>query len=415
MNKLCISIALLSISSLAQARQKVLLHLSSSVARTDAPVVLPLAQYGDIRSARVLIDGKEQPVQLDDLNGDGIYDELAFVTPLEKKAKKTAEVTLYDKGEQKAYPARTFAEIVLRNPKVKEKNRQDNYLDAISVDARTKDEYHLLHHHGVAFENELLALRIYMDKRQTIDLYGKQHKGLELEQTQFYPSKAQKAAGFGDDVLWVGNTFGLGAFRGWNGQQPTMIEPVKSRTQRILAQGPARTIVEVVDNNWTIQPGTTPVNMTVRYTLWAGHRDIDVDVFFNRSVSQYTFSTGIINVKGSEEYSDHKGIRGCWGSDWPSNDTINAKRETVGLAIAMPQNKDVAEQPANKDNYAFTVRLDRHIHYALAYTSDNEDYGFHSAKDWFAWLKTWRKELDHPVSVTIEPVNAAKSSKSAEQ
>lgn len=103
---------------------------------------------------------------------------------------------------------------------MKEKNSQNIYLDAVSVDAQTKNPYNVLHHHGVAFENELLAVRIYMDKRQTLDLYGKFHKGLELKQTQFYPSKEQKAAGFGDDVLWVGNTFGLGAFQDGTDNNP---------------------------------------------------------------------------------------------------------------------------------------------------------------------------------------------------
>ena len=154
-----------------------------------------------------------------------------------------------------------------------------------------------------------------------------------------------------------------------------------------------------MDKNWYIKPGMTPVTMTLRYTLWAGHRDIDVNVSFNRDVSQYTFSTGIINVKNSQEYSDHKGIRGCWGTDWPANDTLNWKRETVGLAIAMPNNKDVIEQPANKDNYAFTVKMSRNFHYSLAYTSANENYGFHSAQEWFGWLKEWRRDIDNPVTV----------------
>ena len=399
MKKTLISITLLSLSCFAQAQQTVKLQLYSNVAKADAPVEYALPVNSDIRSAVVTIDGKELPSQLDDLDGDGIYDKLAFVTPLGKKEKKTAIIKLYTQGEQKAYPTRSYAEIVLRNPKVKEKNSQNIYLDAVSVDAQTKNPYNVLHHHGVAFENELLAVRIYMDKRQTLDLYGKFHKGLELKQTQFYPSKEQKAAGFGDDVLWVGNTFGLGAFRGWDGQQPTMIDSVQSRTQRIVAQGPVRTIVEVVDKNWFIKPGMTPVTMTLRYILWAGHRDIDVNVSFNRDVSQYTFSTGIINVKNSQEYSDHKGIRGCWGTDWPANDTLNWKRETVGLAIAMPNNKDVIEQPANKDNYAFTVKMSRNFHYSLAYTSANEDYGFHSAQEWFGWLKEWRRDIDNPVTV----------------
>lgn len=401
MQKYAFLLALLSLGPGLHA-QTIKLKLSSQVTLKDAPVVLNLAKYGDIQSAQVTIDGKEVPVQLDDLNGDGTNDELAFVTDMSKKEQKTAIVTLSKHGAPKTYPARTFAEIVLRNSSVKQKNRHDIYLSSISIDERTQKPYTVLHHHGIAFENELIALRIYMDHRQTLDLYGKFHKGLELEQTQFYPSKEQKAAGFGDDILWVGNSFGLGAMRGWDGTQPTMIEPVKTRTQRILAQGPVRTIVEMEDQGWTIEPGSRPVNMTLRYTLYAGHRDINVDVDFNRDVTPYKFSTGIINVKNSVEFSDHKGMRGCWGTDWPSSDTINLKRETVGLAIYMPKDCKAEEQPANKDCYAYVIPGQKHLHYSLAYTSDNEDFGFHSSRDWFAWMKDWRKEVDHPVSVTIE-------------
>ncbi len=170
----------------------------------------------------------------------------------------------------------------------------------------------MLHHHGVAFENELVAMRIYMDQRQTVDLYGKYRKGLELHDTQFYTSAVQKAQGYGDDVLWVGNTFGLGALRGWDGSAPTMLSDVESRTQRIVAQGPVRTIVEMDDYRWTVAPGMRPVNMTVRYTLYAGHRDCDVTATFSRDMSASEFSTGIINVKSSTEFTDHAGLRGCW-------------------------------------------------------------------------------------------------------
>ena len=404
MKKTLISITLLSLSCFAQAQQTVKLQLYSNVAKADAPVEYALPVNSDIRSAVVTIDGKELPSQLDDLDGDGIYDKLAFVTPLGKKEKKTAIIKLYTQGEQKAYPTRTYAEIVLRNPKVKEKNSQNIYLDAVSVDAQTKNPYNVLHHHGVAFENELLAIRIYMDKRQTLDLYGKFHKGLELKQTQFYPSKEQKAAGFGDDVLWVGNTFGLGALRGWDGKAPAMLEDVERRTQRIVATGPLRTIVEVEDNGWTIRKGDRPVNATIRYTLYAGHRDFDVDVTFNRNVEEYDFSTGIINVKNSVELTDGKGLRGCWGTDWPAGtkDTINWKRETVGLGIYVPDEYRKQEIPANKDNYAYVIGCkDNRLHYSLTYSSDNEDFGYHSDKEWFGFLKEWKKQKQNPVTIHI--------------
>ena len=140
--------------------------------------------------------------------------------------------------------------------------------------------------------------------------------------------------------------------------------------------------------------------MTLRYTQYAGHRDTDVDVFFNRPVADYQFSTGIINVKNSVEFSDQKGLRACWGTDWPSSDTINFKRETVGLAIYIPMQYVRSEEPANKDNYAFVVgTADNHLQYKVIYCSDNESFGYHSAKEWFEFLTEWKKAVEKSIEV----------------
>ena len=378
----------------------------SKTDRTDQPVVIALEKYGEVRSALVTVNGQEIPCQLDDLDLNEQYDELCFLADLKGKEEKTYTVTLYAEGEPRTYPARVYAEMVMRNDKVKEKNKHNNFVASLTVRGDCANSYNLLHHHGVDFESELNGIRIYFDSRQTIDLYGKFQKRLELQATQFYTQADQKEQGYGDDVLWVGNTFGLGAFRGWDGQEPTMIEPVKSRTQRVVSYGPLRTIVEVIDQGWEapaskfIKPST--LNMTLRYTQYAGHRDTDVDVYFNREVNDYRFSTGIINVKGSEEFSDKKGLRACWGTDYPSTDTVKWSRETVGLGILIPQQHIVNEEPANKDNYAFVVATNsKHLPYKIVYCSDNETFGYHSAQEWFDWLKLWRKEVEQPVVVTI--------------
>jgi hypothetical protein len=353
-------------------------------------------------------DGKETPCQLDDIDQDEQADELCFLSDLGPREKKTYEVTLSSEGEPRSYPARVYAEMVMGNKNVKEKNKQDNFIEAITARGDCAYSYNLQHHHGVDFESELNGIRIYFDKRQTLDLYGKFKKRLELQDTQFYTSDEQKQKGYGDDVLWVGNTFGLGAFRGWDGKEPTMIEPVRSRTQRIISYGPLRTIVEVIDRGWeapcsSVLPSRSYLNMTLRYTQYAGHRDTDVDVMFNRDVDAYRFSTGIINVKGSQEFSDKKGLRACWGTDYPATDTLKWKRETVGLAVLIPQKNIVSEEPANKDNYAFVVAMKgKSMNYKVAYCSDNEEFGYHSANEWFDWLKAWRKEVDQPVRVTID-------------
>lgn len=396
-------ITLLFSSAYAKQLTYVIVSNPSITPKNDEPVIVSLKEYGDIRSALVTFEGQEIPCQLDDLDQDDVFDELCFLVDLKGKETKKYEIRLFDEGEPRPYPARVFAEMLIRNDKVKEKNKHNNFIESITARGDCANSYNIQHHHGVDFESEFNGIRIYFDKRQTLDLYGKFQKRLELEATQFYTQPDQKAEGYGDDVLWVGNTFGLGAFRGWDGKEPTMIEPVRSRTQRIISYGPLRTIVEVFDRCWKPDADKPAFNMTIRYTQYAGHRDTDVDVFFNKNVADRLFSTGIINVKGSEEFSDKNGLRACWGTDWPSSDTINWKRETVGLGICIPMKYIKSEEPANKDNYAFVVGTDNdHLSYKVIYASDNETFGYHSAKEWFEFLKEWKKEVfDRPLDIRI--------------
>ena len=390
----------------AQAQQTIQVTVTNplNTPRTDEPVVVSLKPYGDVRSALVTTDGVETPCQLDDIDQDDTFDELCFLADLKGGEQKLFVVTLYQQGEPRPYPARVYAEMLMRNDKVKEKNRHNNYIESITARGDCANSYNLQHHHGVSFESELNGIRIYFDKRQTLDLYGKFKKRLELKETQFYTSAEQKKEGYGDDVLWVGQTFGLGAFRGWNGTEPTMIDPVRSRTQRVISYGPLRTIVELVDRGWQLPSATTQhpssTNMTIRYTQYAGHRDTDVDVMFSNDVSDYRFSTGIINVKNSQEYSDKQGLRACWGTDYPATDTVKWSRETVGLAVYIPQKSIVSEEPANKDNYAFVLKIDDcRMSYKVNYCSANEEFGYHSAKEWFEYLQAWKRENEHPVIV----------------
>lgn len=406
MKRILSVIALAALHATVFANRTLMVGVSnpSHFARTDVPVVIPLTNYGDVRSALVTVNGQEIPCQLDDLNQDEIFDELCFLADLGKKEKKTYTITLKNEGEPRPYPARVYAEMVLSNTKDKnlKKHQQNNYIESLTARGDAAYTYNIQHHHGVDFESELNGIRIYFDARQTLDLYGKFKKQLELKETQFYTPDELKDLGYGDDVLWVGQTFGLGAFRGWDGQQPTLVEPVRSRTQRVISYGPLRAIVEVVDRGWKADAQREPVNMTLRYTQYAGHRDTDVDVFFNKDVTDYRFSTGIINVKGSEEFSDKKGLRACWGTDYPAADTIKWKRETVGLAVYVPQKNIVSEEPANKDNYAYVLKVNgKHMAYKVTYTSDNESFGYHSAKEWFKFLKEWKKEVEQPVSITV--------------
>ena len=376
-----------------------------NVKRSDVPVVISLKDIPFNVVDAVVKDGdREVPSQIDDLDRNLRNDELAFVIDVEAKGKKTLTVELYsDKQTERNYPRRTYGDMIVRDFKTKKKNKFPGYIHSLSAPEGV-DVFHLLHHHGADFESELVAYRVYFDERQTYDLYGKYNKQLELQTSQFYPDDEQLAAGYGDDVLWAGQTVGLGALRGWDGQKPTMVSPVKSRGQRMVASGPVRTIVELTDEGW--QLGGQTFNLRQNVIIYAGHRDCEVQVYQDTPAEGVQFATGVINLN-EKMYSDHKGLVGDSGGNWPNGakDSIAGKPKiVVGLAVNVPE-KYVISEPANqKDQFLYTLGMkgsDR-LTYNMAFTCDKETFGFKDAKEWFAWMKQWKKELDNPVRVTVE-------------
>lgn len=371
-------------------------------ARQDAPAVIRLAdlQAGfPIRSAVVRDARQEIPSQLDDLDGDLLPDELAFVIDLPARGIRQVTVTLSATKTQKTYPPRVFAQMLVRDAK-KGKHAP---VQSITVPGTT-NFYNMLYGHGPMFESELVGYRIYFNEKQTIDPYGKFNKGLELEKSQFYPNDAQLAQGFGDDVLLVGNSCGVGTLKGWDGQKATHVKPIASRTERILASGPVRTVVEVEVKGWAYQG--SELSMTQRYLLYAGHRDLRIETTFARPLGNEVFCTGVQDIMGNETvaYSDHQGLAGSWGRHWPVTDTVKYAKETIGIATYIPR-KYVLQEVKDADNYLYTLSAPGQtgFHHYTMFTSRKETFGYSTAEEWFAYLQEWKDELEHPVEINILP------------
>ena len=368
----------------------------------DYPVIVSLKDYPSVTRSIVYSDNTELTSQLDDLDGDGINDELCFFANVKKKQKYSFQVILEKDGEPKIYSPHTYAELLLKNPKIKEKNKQDLFIQQIVVGKDLDDSFHLLHHHGVAFENELIALRIYFDKRQTLDLYGKKRKGLEIKDTQFYPDKQQLLDGYGDDILWAGNALGLGALRGWIDSKEQLLDDVEYRGQRIVCQGPIRTIVEVTDKGWLWKKGENRISLKQRFTLYAGSRDVIFEAWLNPLNDSIRFFTGLQHLLNGREYSDHEGLRGNWGKSCNPTDSIMAHAQTLGMGIFVPDEYLCQEMPCDSLNDAFIIAPQNgYLRYYLTYSSDKESYGFHQAQIWFSYLRRWKELLAHPIRVDV--------------
>ena len=275
---------------------------------------------------------------------------------------------------------------------------------------RTTDEkedvYHSLHHHGVAVESELMAYRIYFDKKQTIDPYCKKKPQLELAHSYWYPNDSLLAEGYGDDILRVSGTVGVGSVKYWNGKKQVHIEPVSERSQRIVSQSRTSATIEVAVKGWNPRTPRDPsvpsplVDFTTRYTMQAGHRDMRCDVSLSEPVEGLCTGVQTIPAKGENLQSSIFNLQlpngvllASFGTDWPVNDSAKYAKETVGLAVFIPK-AYAGDIVRDKQNLLCLLKGANPHFYLTCCGATKENHPVATtAEEWLTYLRRWAKGL----------------------
>ncbi|HVY29515.1 MAG TPA: DUF4861 family protein [Polyangiaceae bacterium] len=260
-------LGLLGASTVAFAREPVkVLKLAISnpggVALPAADVVIPVADLKriapDLRAHALLVvatnaatleaDGAERatqelPSQVDDVDGDGKLDELAFQLQLAPRQTRIVTVAY---GEQAA---------ILR------------LKSAYPVRAHTAFREH---YEGLGWESERAAWRIYFDQRSAIDLFGKRRDALALSTFGQAEYDYHRESPLGRDIYKVGNALGIGAMALLDNGKLTRFGAAPQHAWRVVANGPVRAMAQVTYNGLATAAGALDVSST--FTVWAGER-----------------------------------------------------------------------------------------------------------------------------------------------
>ncbi len=349
--------------------------------------------FGVVPKAECTYNYVESVSQLDDLDGDGIFDELVF--PVTLDAARTADVCV----EWSTRPvAHDYAPLV--NAQMWWKNPDKTLTERAQLFSEKDDMYRKLHHHGPAFESEYAAYRIYFDKKQSIDTYGKKQPRLELRETMWYPSDEQLAAGCGHDNLRVFGSVSVGALKGWNPERRRMehIVGMRRREAAIRARGPLRTVVDMRVEGWKY--GGREIDMTSRYILYGGGSVVKVE---NRIEGEgadgLEFATGVMKIRDNKVriVRDDEGfLLETVGCDFPENDTLKWERETVGLALWLPA-RQVASQIDDAASYLCQLRpVDGRIDYW--FVMGWRKSAFLGADDDEEWFDVFRRRYTSPAA-----------------
>jgi unsaturated chondroitin disaccharide hydrolase len=256
----------------------------------------------------------ELPSQADDLDGDNKFDEIAF--QIELKPKQTRVVTIaYGEAAtmqrlRSDYPRRTAAKFTMKFD-------------------------------GLAWESEMNAWRIYFDKRNAIDLFGKRRPGLYLEMFGAPEYVYHWESPLGRDIYRIGDAIGIGAVAALVDGKVVKVSDVADRKWRIINAGPVRVIVELSYKAWKVNG--REVNLVSRMTQWAGKHGFEHRITAE-GANGLTLVTGVVRHPGLEEKvfqptsTEPALTRLWWGPQVeeegpPATAIHNLPSQNLGLAI----------------------------------------------------------------------------------
>ncbi len=293
-------------------------------------VIVTTSDAATLEEDARMIQTTELPSQADDLDGDNAYDELSF--QIELKPKQTRIVTIAY-GEtatmqrlRSDYPKRTAAKFTMKFD-------------------------------GLAWESEANAWRIYFDKRNAIDFYGKRRPGLYLEMFGAPEYVYNQESPLGRDIYRIGDAIGIGAVAALVDGKVVKVADVAERKWRIISAGPVRVIVELTYKGWKV--GGREVNLTSRMTQWAGQPGFEHRITA-AGADGLTLVTGVVRHPGLQEKvlkptaSEPALVRAWWGpqvvEEGPAATSIhNLPDQNLGLAIIAPgrESKVASDDPLN--------------------------------------------------------------------
>lgn len=259
----------------------------------------------------------ELPSQADDLDGDNKYDELAFQIDLKPGQTRIVTIAYGDTPTiqrlRDDYPRRTAAKFTMKFD-------------------------------GLAWESENTAWRIYFDKRNAIDFYGKRRPGLYLEMFGAPEYVYHWESPLGRDIYRIGDAIGIGAVAALVDGKVVKVSDVRERKWRIISAGPVRVIVELTYKGW--QVGGREVNLTSRMTQWAGEHGFEHFITAD-GADGLTVVTGVVRHPGLQEKvfqptaTEPALVSAWWGHQVeeegpPATAIHNLPDQNLGLAIIAP-------------------------------------------------------------------------------
>ncbi|WP_153797649.1 DUF4861 family protein [Foetidibacter luteolus] len=330
--------------------------------RTDELIILKRAEVearlGKIAEGRFLTvkdrNGKNYTLQLDDLDGDGHWDEAVFLLNIKALETLNLQLEVNSKAETQVQRAHV---------RLKKKNADDSFGPDILKETMppqnpptdfSKTALPMYLTEGPGWENDKIAFRQYFDTRNTKDIYGKLQPGMVMDKvgTKNFGNYHQLAA-WGMDLLKVGKSLGAGsvaiATKNADGND-TLIRlggnNIQKQEYERVADGPVRAIFRI---HYQWQVNDNPVEIIEENSICGGQYFYQSTYTIKGIAAGSSLVAGIANFYNNTPgnfYKDGAAVLYSYGLQSENKDSmglalITSRNATTGFGKAPDAASDI--------------------------------------------------------------------------
>jgi hypothetical protein len=356
------------------------------------------------------------PAQINDLDGDGKWDELFIVTDFAPKEVKTATLSWSDKDPK--FPIRTSARFGKREAKnLPVHPATDEVLMANQV--HKKLGYQKYQTDGPSWENDKVGFRHYLDGRNSKDVFGKKIPAITPEDVGINSKGAVEdnyhvMYDWGRDIFPVGNSAGLGGFAllidnkinrlGIIGSDT--INNIEKTTFKIVSEGPVNSVLSYNYQNWEASGNKYQAQETT--SIWPGMYGYKNTISVNGLKGKETLVIAYSNLNNQNP------LQVIDAGDFVCfilHDKLTYERQWIlGTAVIVPKDvyKGYIEAPKTgklTDSYLIKLSAKNNqqvSYYPIAGWELSADSNFKDSKYFTNYVTTLAKQLSAKIKVEVK-------------
>ena len=256
-------------------------------------------------------NGSVVPVQLDDFDGDKVWDALFFLADIPENGKST--YVLKWKKEQQKITTKTsvrFGKRLSADTPVK----PDTKDIMLAHELPKSTGFQRYQTDGPSWENDKVGFRHYLDGRNAKDLFAKKTPEITPEDVGLDENGAtvdnyHEMKPWGRDVLWVGNSLGIGGYALSDRNEllrlgvtvEDAVNNVEKTTFEIITEGPVHSQLSYTYSNWQPEKSNNRYQVKETTSIWPGIYGYQNSVSFDGLTGSETMIIGLANSNTDHE------------------------------------------------------------------------------------------------------------------